>query len=60
MKWITAKIGTHSQTRILHTKGRLRVGGVIEWKEAGDSRWTPAHYGRVAAVEDWGLVRIDL
>jgi len=38
LKWITAKIGTHSTQRILIIKGRLRVDEVIRFSETGKLR----------------------
>jgi len=38
LKWIIAKVGTHSTQRVLIIKGRLRVDEVIRFSETGKVR----------------------
>lgn len=50
MKYLIAKIGTHSSTRILHTGGRLKEGNQIEFMKRGDSYWAARRRAWVSKI----------
>jgi len=50
MRWVIAKVGTHSSQRILIIKGKLRVDEVVTFSETGKIR--DAQGGLVRRVTD--------
>lgn len=59
MKWIRAKVGTLPSQLILHTRGKIKLGSLIEWKERGETKWTKPHSGIIDKINDDGLIFIE-
>ena len=61
MKYIRAKLGTHSSQRILHLKGRVALGSIIEWVEGPDYRakWGRRHSGIIDRINPDGLIFVE-
>lgn len=62
MKYLVAKVGTHCSRRILLMKGKVVVGGRVEWFEHEDAkfRWSPRRTGIIWKINPDGMPFIDM
>lgn len=60
MKYVIAKIGTMSTERILLLKGKVKLGGRVEWVEGPEYlvKYGHRHTGIIDGIGPDGLLRI--
>lgn len=57
MKYVIAKVGTHSGQRILVVKGSIKLNSSITWVENGESpKWGTKHTGIIDKINPDGLI----